>query len=210
MPGLGRYRDPPLRPDRRHRPDGGARRPRRLRQARGGRQAERAEGTTFFVHSGDTLSPSLLSGIDKGAHQIDILNQMGVDVMTPGNHEFDFGADNFRTRIGEAKFPIVTSNVREPGRRAAREHGRRPRWSTVGDVKIGFYGLTTAETPEVSSPGDITFADEIETAKKKQAEPEGRRRRFRRRRRAHAASPRTWRSSAKVSPTSCSPATMSI
>ena len=50
---------------------------------------ERAEGTTFFVHSGDTLSPSLLSGIDKGAHQIDILNHMGVDVMTPGNHEFD-------------------------------------------------------------------------------------------------------------------------
>ena len=40
---------------------------------------------------------------------------MGVDVMTPGNHEFDFGADIFRTRIGEAKFPIVTSNVREPG-----------------------------------------------------------------------------------------------
>ena len=76
---------------------------------------ERAEGTTFFVHSGDTLSPSLLSGIDKGAHQIDILNQMGVDVMTPGNHEFDFGAEIFRTRIGEAKFPIVTSNVREPG-----------------------------------------------------------------------------------------------
>ena len=66
---------------------------------------ERAEGQTFFVHSGDTLSPSLLSGIDKGAHQIDILNQMGVDVMTPGNHEFDFGAENFRARIGEATFP---------------------------------------------------------------------------------------------------------
>lgn len=129
---------------------------------------ERAEGQTFFVHSGDTLSPSLLSGIDKGAHQIDILNHMGVDLMTPGNHEFDFGAENFRTRIGEATFPIVTSNVREPG-------GGQPantvdtKIVTVGTVKIGFYGLTTATTPEVSSPGDITFADEIETARVKQA-----------------------------------------
>ena len=93
---------------------------------------------------------------------------MGVDVMTPGNHEFDFGAENFRTRIGEAKFPIVTSNVREPG-------GGQPANTVdtkivdVGDVKIGFYGLTTAETPDVSSPGDITFADEVETAKAKQA-----------------------------------------
>src|ERR1700752_3757643 len=115
---------------------------------------ERAEGTTFFVHSGDTLSPSLLSGIDKGAHQIDILNHMGVDVMTPGNHEFDFGADTFRTRIGEAKFPIVTSNVREPGD-AQPANTVDTKMVTVGDVKIGFYGLTTTDTPEVSSPGDI-------------------------------------------------------
>src|SRR6185503_3493729 len=90
-----------------------------------------------------------------------------VDVMTPGNHEFDFGADTFRTRIGEAKFPIVTSNVREPG-------GAQPantvdtKMVTVGDVKIGFYGLTTRDTPDVSSPGDITFADEIETARARQ------------------------------------------
>jgi 2',3'-cyclic-nucleotide 2'-phosphodiesterase (5'-nucleotidase family) len=130
--------------------------------------AERAEGTTFLVHSGDTISPSLLSGIDKGAHIIDILNQVQVDVMTPGNHEFDFGADVFRSRIGEATFPIVTSNVREPD-------GSQPANTVdtliaeVDGVKIGFYGMTTAETPEVSSPGDITFADEIETARAKQA-----------------------------------------
>jgi 2',3'-cyclic-nucleotide 2'-phosphodiesterase (5'-nucleotidase family) len=132
-------------------------------------ERERAEGTTFLVHSGDTISPSLLSGIDKGAHQIDILNQMGVTVMTPGNHEFDFGKDVFHTRIGEAKYPIVTSNVREAD-------GSQPANTTddliveADGIKIGFYGLTTWETPDVASPGDITFADEVETAMKKQAE----------------------------------------
>jgi 2',3'-cyclic-nucleotide 2'-phosphodiesterase (5'-nucleotidase family) len=132
--------------------------------------AERAkDGETFLVHSGDTISPSLLSGIDKGAHQIDILNQMDVTVMTPGNHEFDFGKDIFHERIGEATFPVVTSNVREAD-------GSQPP-NTVdelivdaGGVKVGFYGLTTWETPEVASPGDITFADEVETARRKQAE----------------------------------------
>jgi 2',3'-cyclic-nucleotide 2'-phosphodiesterase (5'-nucleotidase family) len=132
-------------------------------------EAQRAEGPTFLVHSGDSISPSLLSGIDKGAHVIDILNQMDVTVMTPGNHEFDFGADVFRTRIGEATFPIITSNVREPD-------GSQPANTTdthieeVDGVKVGFYGMTTFETPEVSSPGDITFANEIETARAKQAE----------------------------------------
>jgi len=132
----------------------------------------RAEGPTFFVHSGDTLSPSLLSGIDKGAHIIDILNHMGVDMMTPGNHEFDFGADNFATRIGEATFPIVTSNVRTPdGSQPANTMDEKI--VDVGGVKIGFYGLTTATTPEVSSPGGYTFADEVATAKKKQADLKG-------------------------------------
>jgi 5'-nucleotidase / UDP-sugar diphosphatase len=131
-------------------------------------KAERTEGPTFFVHSGDTLSPSLLSGIDKGTHIIDILNHMGVDVMTPGNHEFDFGADVFRTRIGEATFPVVTSNVREPGG-AQPANTADEKLVEVEGVKIGFYGLTTAETPEVSSPGDMTFADEIDTARAKQA-----------------------------------------
>ena len=133
---------------------------------------ERAEGTTFFVLSGDTLSPSLLSGIDKGAHQIDILNQMGLDVMTPGNHEFDFGAETFRTRIGEAKFSIVTSNVREPGD-VQPANTADTKIVSVGNVKIGFYGMTTATTPDVSSPGDITFADEIDTARARQESLKG-------------------------------------
>lgn len=132
-------------------------------------KAERAAGTTLFVHSGDTLSPSLLSGIDKGAHIIAILNQMGVDAMVPGNHEFDFGPENFRTRIGEATFPVVSSNVIEPG-------GGAPA-NTVADrildfngIKVGIYGLTTEDTPAVSSPGDITFAPSVATGEAKAKE----------------------------------------
>jgi len=68
--------------------------------------AERGKGTVIFIHAGDTLSPSLLSGIDKGAHIVDILNHMDIDVMVPGNHEFDFGPEIFQQRLSEATFPI--------------------------------------------------------------------------------------------------------
>jgi len=131
-------------------------------------KAERAAGPTFFVHSGDTISPSLLSGIDKGAHIITILNRMGVDAMTPGNHEFDFGQDNFHARIGEATFPVLTSNLRE-------KDGSQPpntldeRIVEVEGIKVAFYGLTTEDTPIVSSPGDMVFRSSIETGKAKAA-----------------------------------------
>jgi 2',3'-cyclic-nucleotide 2'-phosphodiesterase (5'-nucleotidase family) len=125
--------------------------------------AERAKGgNVFFVHSGDTISPSLLSGIDKGAHVIDILNQMKLDVMVPGNHEFDFGPDIFVERMKQATFPVVSSNVVMP------EGGGPPnsavnRIVEVNGVNIGFYGLTTEDTVEVSSPGDIVFTDSVDT-----------------------------------------------
>src|SRR5688500_8262260 len=108
--------------------------------------AQRAEGPTFFVHSGDAISPSLLSGIDKGAHVIDILNQMDVDVMVPGNHEFDFGPDVFRARMAEVEFPVVSSNIREAdGSQPA--HTMDEMIVEMEGIKIGFYGLTTEDTP---------------------------------------------------------------
>lgn len=131
-------------------------------------KAERAKGPTFFVHSGDTISPSLLSGIDHGAHIIDILNQMKVDIFTPGNHEFDFGPGVFRDRMAEAKFPVITSNVRDKGG-IQPAHSFDHQVTEVEGIKLGFYGLTTEDTPAVSQPGEFTFASSIDTGKKEAA-----------------------------------------
>src|SRR2546422_3277008 len=55
-------------------------------------KAERAKGGhVVFAHAGDTLSPSLMSGFDRGAHIISLTNMIRPDVFVPGNHEFDFG-----------------------------------------------------------------------------------------------------------------------
>jgi 2',3'-cyclic-nucleotide 2'-phosphodiesterase (5'-nucleotidase family) len=130
---------------------------------------KRAEPNTFFVHSGDTISPSLLSGIDKGTHIIEILNSLKPDVMVPGNHEFDFGPDVFRARMAEASFDVVSSNIREASGEAP-ANTMDDKIVDVGGIKVGFYGLTTEDTPILATAGDMTFQSSIETGRRKGAE----------------------------------------
>ena len=77
-------------------------------------KAERAKGGhVVFAHGGDTLSPSLMSGVDQGAHIIALTNAIKPDIFVPGNHEFDFGKAVFRKRMAEAKFPVFAANMTE-------------------------------------------------------------------------------------------------
>ncbi len=89
-------------------------------------KAERAKGGhVVFAHGGDTLSPSLMSGVDQGAHIIALTNAIKPDIFVPGNHELDFGKAVFRKRMAEAKFPVFAANMTEaadgrwPGSRIA-------------------------------------------------------------------------------------------
>lgn len=132
---------------------------------------ERAKGNAFFIHAGDTISPSLLSGFDKGAHVIDILNKIGVDAMAPGNHEFDLGPDAFRARMAEAKFDVLATNIIDGSGLPA--NTKADKIVDVQGIKVGFFGLTTEETPIASSPGNIKFSSTIDTARAKSKELRG-------------------------------------
>ena len=65
----------------------------------------------IFVHAGDTLSPSLMSSIDRGEHIMTLTNMLAPDIFVPGNHEFDFGKELFFQRMSEAKFPLYVANI---------------------------------------------------------------------------------------------------
>src|ERR1700674_5054324 len=76
-------------------------------------KAERQKGGHVIVaHAGDTISPSLMSGLDRGQHIIALSNLVGLDIFVPGNHEFDFGKAVFFQRMREAKFPVYAANLR--------------------------------------------------------------------------------------------------
>ena len=67
----------------------------------------------IVAHGGDTLSPSVMSGLDRGAHIIALTNMIAPDIFVPGNHEFDFGKAVFLERMGEATFPLYAANLRD-------------------------------------------------------------------------------------------------
>ncbi|WP_029008884.1 bifunctional metallophosphatase/5'-nucleotidase [Azospirillum halopraeferens] len=129
-------------------------------------RAERARNPDAITTlGGDFLSPSLLSGITRGAHMVDLLGAMGTDVAVIGNHEFDFGPEVARARYGESAFPWLATNVTGAD---GRPFGGAPvTWTrTVGSVTVGVFGVTTPDTADLSSPGPaVRFADPVETAR---------------------------------------------
>jgi 5'-nucleotidase/UDP-sugar diphosphatase len=80
-------------------------------------RTKRAGGPVIMTLGGDFLSPSAISwarvdGEPMAAKQmVAVLNALGLDWATLGNHEFDVGEATFRTRMAEAKFKVISSNV---------------------------------------------------------------------------------------------------
>jgi 2',3'-cyclic-nucleotide 2'-phosphodiesterase (5'-nucleotidase family) len=128
--------------------------------------AERAKGHPVIVTlGGNAISPSLLSGVDQGTHMIDLLNQVGVDVMAVGNHEFDFGPAVLSGRALEARFKMLTANARQ--RDGRQIDGTASSWVTeIEGFKLGFFGLTRQDTPTVSQPGETMFEPPMRAARR--------------------------------------------
>jgi len=129
------------------------------------KQARAANPHSITTFGGDTLSPSVMSGLTKGSQMIDLFNAVGVDYAVWGNHEFDYGPELAAQRVGESKFPWLGANVLG---KDGKPFGGGIATATrqVGDYTIGFLGILTPDTATLSSPGpDISFPDIIATAK---------------------------------------------
>jgi len=132
-------------------------------------KAERAKGGhVVFAHAGDTLSPSLMSGFDRGEHIIALTNMIPPDIFVPGNHEFDFGKATFLQRMGEAKFPRFAANLRGPD--GAALPGFQDRAVVTFDgVRIGLTGATYDDSARASSPEDLRFTSTVESVQSQTA-----------------------------------------
>jgi 5'-nucleotidase/UDP-sugar diphosphatase len=127
------------------------------------RERARAEGRTVIVaHGGDTLSPSVMSGLDQGAHIVALTNMVAPDIFVAGNHEFDFGKAIFLQRMSEATFPLYGANLRNADGAALPAFKDRA-MIDVGGVRIGLTGLAYEQSGRMSSPEDLRFASTAET-----------------------------------------------
>jgi 5'-nucleotidase/UDP-sugar diphosphatase len=128
-------------------------------------KAERAKGGhVIFAHAGDTLSPSLMSGLDHGAHIVTLTNLIPPDIFVPGNHEFDFGKDEFFKRMDEAKFPLYAANLRGPDG-APLPNFKDRSVVTFDGVRIGLTGATYDDSGRASSAGDLKFSSTLAATK---------------------------------------------
>jgi len=128
-------------------------------------KAERAKGGhVILAHAGDTLSPSLMSGFDRGAHIITLTNAVRPDIFVPGNHEFDFGKATFLQRMGEARFPLYGANLRGPDGQPLPNFKDRS-IITFDGVRIGLTGTTYDGTPLTSTPEDLRFTSTVDTTR---------------------------------------------
>ncbi len=124
--------------------------------------AERAKSpNVIFAHAGDTLSPSLMSGFDQGAHMVALFNELPPDVFAPGNHEFDFGPEIYLKRMGEARFPVLAANLRGADG-AVLPHHADTLMIERGGIRIGLIGATLETTPLVSNSAPLKFAATLE------------------------------------------------
>jgi 2',3'-cyclic-nucleotide 2'-phosphodiesterase (5'-nucleotidase family) len=133
----------------------------------------------LLVDAGDEMQGSLLSNLGdgtptgKGLPTIDVFNNMGYNVATFGNHEFDWGQTNLGNRTTQATYPFITANiVQNDTGNCATAGWTKPAFAdapyqvvTVGApnaVKVAFIGVTTTETPYItiaSATSGLCFKD---------------------------------------------------
>ena len=132
-------------------------------------KAERARAASdsrhvIVAHGGDTLSPSVMSGLDRGAHIVALTNRIAPDILVPGNHEFDFGKAVFLQRMAEARFPLYGANLRDPSGAPLPAFKDRAILDFNG-VRVGLTGLAYEQSPRMSSPEDLRFGSTIDLAR---------------------------------------------
>ena len=109
---------------------------------------------TLVLVAGDILQGTPMSTMFRGEPDVECLNAMGVDAVTVGNHEFDFGLENFHKLQGRAAFPFLSANIveKESGRRLCRSFLTIP---LKDDLAVTIIGVTTEELLTTTLAGNV-------------------------------------------------------
>ena len=111
---------------------------------------EAVGATVLLVDAGDYSSGDPNVSLSKGASAIELMNAVGYDYATLGNHEFDGGWANLQEILKTAEFKTL-SDVQYQGKDAF-DVSALVTNETTG-LKLGFFGLTTPETATKAHPG---------------------------------------------------------
>ena len=111
---------------------------------------EDAGRDVLLVDAGDHIQGTAYGSMDDGATIIELMNEAGYDLATPGNHEFDYGMARAKAVLQEADFPYASCNWVDL--RTGFKVLPSVKFFFVGGRKIAFVGVTTPETFTKSTP----------------------------------------------------------
>ena len=128
-------------------------------------KVRREEKNVIYAVAGDMFRGSVIDSEYKGTSTIGIMNLVGPDVATIGNHEIDYGLAHLLFLEKCADFPIINANlhIKSNGRRMF-----RPFWiAHIDDMKILFIGIITEEVLAATKTDELigSFVDIGEAAR---------------------------------------------
>ncbi|MDC7280732.1 5'-nucleotidase C-terminal domain-containing protein [Butyrivibrio fibrisolvens] len=107
----------------------------------------------ILTDAGDFSQGTPYVSSTKGMYAINMMNAMGYDVVTLGNHEFDYGYAQLKYNLSNAKFKVVCADVVDA--KGKNLFDANTVFTTPSGLKIGFFGLETPETQTKVNPATI-------------------------------------------------------
>ncbi len=126
-------------------------------------EARSRSNNSILVDGGDQFQGTLFYTYYKGKLAAEMMNKMGYDAMTVGNHEFDDGPEVLRGFMDALDFPVLMSNADFSGEELLADKLLKSTIIERGGERIGLIGLTPQNTDELASPGpNVIFTDPSE------------------------------------------------
>ncbi|GMH44822.1 hypothetical protein BSKO_12774 [Bryopsis sp. KO-2023] len=120
------------------------------------------EENPLMLFSGDCFNPSMLSTVTRGKHMVPVLNALGVHTSCLGNHDLDFGVENFVTLAEQCNFQWLLANVLDKATGKPLGGLSPTRMFEWGGIRIGLVGLVESEwltTLTTVEEDDVDFLD---------------------------------------------------
>ena len=108
---------------------------------------------TLWLDAGDTFHGMPMITIDRGENLVPLLNMAGIDAMTAGNHDFDYGTAQLQKLVKKLKFPLLDANVvqKSDGKLLFKPY----KIFKLKGMTVGVFGLTTPETAYKTNPKNV-------------------------------------------------------
>lgn len=121
---------------------------------------------TLWLDAGDTFHGMPIITISKGESLVPLLNAAGVDAMTAGNHDFNYGSAQLEKLAKQLKFPLLDANVvrKKNGKLVFKPY----KIFKLNGIKVGVFGLSTPETAYKTNPSnvkDVEFQNPVDVSK---------------------------------------------